>query len=295
MQNIEIGDVIARGGHSTLRIGRNRDTFESVAVKEIDLEVQYGMALYKNEVRILKAMAPHRNVPKFHSSSISSSEGVARVALEYIPFPDMTTFIEENGPLPENSVALIVSQMIDTWEHLRKSNVAHRDWKSDNIMINPSNLHIKLIDFGLGSSIAKDATSVESIGTPIYMAPEVLNVKKAFDISLGDLWSIGVIGLELLMGQQPFKKATDRKMLSKMQKKDKSSALSRCSQPLRDLLLALLEKSPRKRLQALTKVKLVKASLVKMAAPESPVPKKLLHCPRARTAPLITRPIEVGA
>jgi len=117
----------------------------------------------------------------------------------------MGEFIKKNGKNDEQQAAHILRQMVDAIATLTTSGVAHRDLKPDNIMINPDNLNIKLIDFGLGQTIEGEGAKDSSYrGTPIYMAPEVLKENKGYNVIKSELWSVGVIVYELMTGVQPF-------------------------------------------------------------------------------------------
>jgi serine/threonine protein kinase len=90
---------------------------------------------------------------------------------------------------------------------MRKVGVMHRDIKSENILINPSNLQIKLIDFGL-AFVKKFVTEEDKdfiyIGTPMYMPPDMLKKDKPYRLVASDLWSTGIVLLEMLRGSHPF-------------------------------------------------------------------------------------------
>eukprot|EP01128_Nolandella_sp_AFSM9_P001834 TRINITY_DN12240_c0_g1_i1.p1 TRINITY_DN12240_c0_g1~~TRINITY_DN12240_c0_g1_i1.p1 ORF type:complete len:247 (-),score=71.59 TRINITY_DN12240_c0_g1_i1:143-883(-) len=159
--------------------------------------------------------------------------------LPYLPFPTLQTFLEEKGPLSEADAIYVLAQMIDTINLLKNHGVAHRDVKADNIIINPDTLVIKFIDFGLGKAIVDEFTpSDQFIGTPIYMSPEILKRESAFWVVVADLWSVGVVFLEMLMGVHPFFGASSERHLLRMHSKFSYSQFSSKVQGLLDVLLA---------------------------------------------------------
>jgi len=97
------------------------------------------------------------------------------------------------------------------------SGVAHRDVKSDNIIVNPDTLAIKIIDFGLATLNASSLSAEDNqpIGTPVYMAPAVLTCesKKMYKLIASDLWSTGIVFWECLLGKHPFANVANKKEL----------------------------------------------------------------------------------
>lgn len=91
---------------------------------------------------------------------------------------------------------------------MKKAGVAHRDIKSENILIDPRTLRIRLIDYGLALCLpylSEGDTGDTYTGTPIYMAPDVLAKCRPYHIISSDLWSAGIVLMEMLLGYQPFK------------------------------------------------------------------------------------------
>lgn len=108
---------------------------------------------------------------------------------------------EKDKVFNESLVAEIIEKLLKAILHCHDQGIVHRDIKAENIMIGEDN-EIKLADFGLSHQCwAKNAKMKEMVGTPYYVAPEVLNGKYTFKC---DLWSIGVLTYILLSGYIPF-------------------------------------------------------------------------------------------
>eukprot|EP01128_Nolandella_sp_AFSM9_P005425 TRINITY_DN260_c0_g1_i6.p1 TRINITY_DN260_c0_g1~~TRINITY_DN260_c0_g1_i6.p1 ORF type:complete len:280 (-),score=48.06 TRINITY_DN260_c0_g1_i6:1032-1811(-) len=249
-QRVEIVSLIARGGNSAVHFGRNLDTFEPLAIKEIVLD-QNGRAVFSIERRLLGLLPPHKNVPPLLGHMKTQRKGY--LILPFLPFPNIQSFLSDRGALPEEDALYILAQMVEAVSFITRNGVAHRDIKAENIIINPDTLLIKLIDFGLGMKVDDEYTSsTQFIGTPIYMSPETLKRGSAFWVCVADLWSVGVVFLELLQGDHPFKGAKSEKHLLEMHRNLDISSYSRRS---RALLRLLLNEAPEERVEALDLVR----------------------------------------
>ena len=86
--------------------------------------------------------------------------------------------------------------------HCHSNNIAHRDLKPENVMYTEDGEDIKIIDFGLGKIAQEKTDSMRTlVGTPYYVAPEVLQGQYGFEC---DCWSLGVIMYTILSGYLPF-------------------------------------------------------------------------------------------
>lgn len=92
-------------------------------------------------------------------------------------------------------------QLIDAYRSLYENNIVHRDIKTDNILIKEN--VIKLADFGFSKTLKyQDDLMQTSLGSPLYMAPEVLN--NDVYSSKADLWSCAIILYQMLFGHTPY-------------------------------------------------------------------------------------------
>jgi MAP/microtubule affinity-regulating kinase len=92
--------------------------------------------------------------------------------------------------------------------YLHEHNIAHRDLKLDNVLLDMSTNAIKLIDFGFSTRVVKDQPQKMFCGTPNYMAPEITQ-KKEYSGMKTDVWALGVLLFVLCTGHFPFKSYTN--------------------------------------------------------------------------------------
>eukprot|EP01128_Nolandella_sp_AFSM9_P004680 TRINITY_DN213_c0_g1_i1.p1 TRINITY_DN213_c0_g1~~TRINITY_DN213_c0_g1_i1.p1 ORF type:complete len:293 (+),score=37.83 TRINITY_DN213_c0_g1_i1:676-1554(+) len=246
LNRVEVTGVIARGSSGAVHFGRDLDTFEPLAIKEINLTTS-GKAVFRMERTLLTKMPPHRNIPQLLGHHRTKKTGY--LVLPFLPFPTLQTYINTTGPIPEADAIYILAQMIETLTMMKDNGVCHRDIKGDNIIINPDTLLIKFIDFGLGLAVEDEYTHCDMfIGTPIYMSPEILKRDGPFWVVVSDIWSIGVVFLEMLRGNHPFVTAKSEEHLMDLHDERDFSQFSTRVKGLLDLLLS---PSPNERINAL--------------------------------------------
>ena len=153
----------------------------------------------------------------------------------------------------EFKCAFILNQIISAVYYLHSNNIVHRDIKPENILISNSNkdlLSIKLIDFGSCNYIKKNENFTLKVGSPYYIAPEVL--KHDYNNKC-DIWSIGVILYILLVGYPPFKAKNKNELFNKIKTGSYSMegpGWNRVSNQAKDLVTHMLEYDYNKRYSA---------------------------------------------
>jgi serine/threonine protein kinase len=142
----------------------------------------------KDEIETLKK-AQHKNIINFKEAYMTQAN--IHLVFEYFPHPILLNYIsnnncnsptllikrENNKKLNEDTVRKIFVQLLEVLFYLKKENIVHRDIKLDNIIINPNNLLLKVIDFGFGKIFKQNEFSDKMdliCGTLEYMAPEIL-------------------------------------------------------------------------------------------------------------------------
>lgn len=126
----------------------------------------------------------------------------------------LTKFMKDYGKcspqrpgLPEQTVLSIFRQLVSGLYELQCKGILHRDIKPDNILINEDTEEVKIVDFGL-ANFADMARTM--LGTPLYMAPELVVERKNTDSSRCDVWSLGLVLYEMLTGEPFFQEMAER-------------------------------------------------------------------------------------
>lgn len=235
---LTLGQTLGSGQYSVVRAGTKKDG-ESVAVKCIELSrVGKTLRFLRRELDIMRH-ANHPNIVKYLGCYRDSKT-------IYITMERCASSLKEKmllvGRLPEADVKKIARETISALSHLHELKIAHRDVKPENILLD-ANGAVKLVDFGL-SRYLKTEKEITIVGTPYYLAPEVLQGVYSFEC---DMWSVGVVLYYALFGAVPFK-ADDSNMLFQRIASSKPSFPMEASQDCVSFIQLLLSKNPKRRM-----------------------------------------------
>ncbi|KKA18433.1 Non-specific serine/threonine protein kinase [Rasamsonia emersonii CBS 393.64] len=161
-----------------------------VAIKQMDLRSQPRKELIVNEIIVMKD-SQHANIVNFLDSFLQEQSQELWVVMEFMEGGALTDVIDNNPVIQEDQIATICLE-----------NIIHRDIKSDNVLLDRVG-NVKITDFGfcakLTESRSKRATMV---GTPYWMAPEVVK-QKEYGPKV-DCWSLGIMAIEMIESEPPY-------------------------------------------------------------------------------------------
>jgi serine/threonine protein kinase len=201
------------------------------------------------------AQLNHPNIVTIYS--IGEYKEIPYLAMEYVVGRSLADVLAEEGRPEPGRAIRITCDLLLALEHAHAAGVVHRDVKPANIMFDAAAGRLKLADFGLAHSLTQSTklTVVGSLmGTPSYMAPEQAEGVTRPD-PRQDLFSVGVILFEMLVGALPFPGSNVLDVLSKIRRDpapDPCEANSAISRALADIVLHSLEKDPAHRFQSAT-------------------------------------------
>ena len=236
---------IGKGAFSSIYKAYNKYSKELVAVKEISLDTlnKYEKSI-KNETDIMKNLN-HPYIVKLYDTIIDEDTENVYLVMEYMGRGDFSKYLNKR-PLKEKFALKYLKQISQAMKYLLDNNIIHRDLKPQNILITDTG-NIKLTDFGFARYFDKDIMIQTICGSPLYMAPEIIKNKK-YDYK-SDLWSIGIIFYEMLMGEPPYKAKNIYQLIRKIENDNiEIPQKFRLSLQCQDLLYSLLEKDPVKRI-----------------------------------------------
>ncbi|XP_010613651.1 serine/threonine-protein kinase 33 isoform X1 [Fukomys damarensis] len=219
------GRTLGQGSFGMVFEAKDKETETKWAIKKVNKEKAGSSAvkLLEREVNILKSVK-HEHI--IHLEQIFETPKKMYLVMELCEDGELKEILDRKRHFSENETRWIIQSLASAIAYLHNKDIVHRDLKLENIMVkssfidanNEMNLNIKVTDFGLAVQKhgRSEAMLQATCGTPIYMAPEVIN---AHDYSQQcDIWSIGVIMYILLCGGPPFLANSEEKLFELIRK-----------------------------------------------------------------------------
>ena len=246
------GKKIGKGTFGNVYESKNLIFNNKVAMKVIPKNEKMDNIFIQNEIDILKKLS-HPNIVRIYE--FYESKNCFYLIDEFCPEGELFEYIN-NSKLNEQQLSSIFYQVFSGLKYLHENNILHRDLKPENILIfkketdlleKQEYFWIKIIDFGTAKIFRNDKNEDKVVGSPYYIAPEVLN--KDYNEKC-DTWSVGVILYMFLVGRPPFDGKNNIEIIHSIKHKNydqNNSKLLTHSPEVRDLISHLLEKDINKR------------------------------------------------
>ncbi|ERN08074.1 serine/threonine-protein kinase ATG1c isoform X1 [Amborella trichopoda] len=198
-----VGEQIGSGSYSVVWRATHRVHGYEYAIKEINME-RLNKKLQESllsEIVILKTIN-HPNIIRLHD--IIETSGRIHLVLEFCKGGDLSMYINRHGRVPQATAKHFLQQLAAGLQVLRENNVIHRDLKPQNLLLSTNDSHyvLKIADFGFARSLHPRGLAETLCGSPLYMAPEIMQFQK-YDAK-ADLWSVGAILYQLVTAKTPF-------------------------------------------------------------------------------------------
>ncbi|NXG90321.1 STK10 kinase, partial [Stercorarius parasiticus] len=229
---------------------KNKETGALAAAKVIETKSEDELEDYMVEIEIL-ATCDHRHIVKLLGAFYW--DGKLWIMIEFCPGGAVdATMLELDRGLTEPQIQVICRQMLEALHYLHSKKIIHRDLKAGNVLLTQDG-DIKLADFGVSAKNMKTLQKRDSfIGTPYWMAPEVVMCETMKDTPYdykADIWSLGITLIEMAQIEPPHHELNPMRVLLKIAKSDPPtlSCPSKWSLEFRDFLKTALDKNPETR------------------------------------------------
>ncbi|KAL6064146.1 STE/STE20/MST protein kinase, variant 3 [Balamuthia mandrillaris] len=210
-EQFELGDKLGQGAYGSVYKGKHKASGLVMAIKSMS-NLGPAAESVEKEIEILK-QCKHKHIVQYYGCCPKGK--TLWILMDFCGGGAVNDLMGKMSPpvLKEEQIAAILAESLRGLVYLHSKHIIHRDIKAANILLNEQG-RTKLADFGVSAQVKDHATVQTTVGTPLWMSPEVLDGESYNEKA--DIWSLGVTAIEMAEGEPPHQKESLMKAMAKI-------------------------------------------------------------------------------
>ncbi|KAI8971775.1 Pkinase-domain-containing protein [Mycotypha africana] len=237
---------VGKGAYGSVYKGIDTRSNKIIAIKVLNLDTEDDdVDDIQREISLLSQLthAKSQNITPYYGSFLNDTK--LWIIMDYAAGGSVRTIMKA-GNIEERYIAVITREVLLALSYLHRNQIIHRDIKAANILLTAEG-NVQLCDFGVAASNSFRRSTF--VGTPYWMAPEVIREGSSYDFK-ADIWSLGITIYEMAMGNPPLSNVEPMRAVSIIPKTAPPRLPDTFSQPIREFVESCLSEHPSERLNA---------------------------------------------
>ncbi|KAF9935217.1 hypothetical protein FBU30_006302 [Linnemannia zychae] len=196
-------ELVGRGAYGAVYKGVENATGQVVAIKVLNLDTEEeDVSDIQREIATLSQLknCDSQNITRYHGSFLNGTK--LWIVMDYAAGGSIRSLLQALTRIDEKCIAVIAREVLQALSYLHKHGIIHRDIKAANILLTDEG-RVQLCDFGVAGQVTTSLKRNSFVGTPYWMAPEVIREGQTYDFK-ADIWSLGITIYEIATGNPPF-------------------------------------------------------------------------------------------
>ncbi|KAG0205326.1 hypothetical protein BGX28_003034 [Mortierella sp. GBA30] len=260
-------ELVGRGAYGAVYKGIDNETKQVVAIKVLNLDTdEEDVSDIQREIATLSQLknCDSQNITRYHGSFLNGTK--LWIVMDYAAGGSIRSLLQALTKIDEKCIAVIAREVLQALSYLHKHHIIHRDIKAANILLTDQG-RVQLCDFGVAGQVTMNSLKRNSfVGTPYWMAPEVIKEGQTYDFK-ADIWSFGITIYEIATGNPPFADQDPMRAVSLIPKSRPAQLEGDWSPAMKEFVALCLHEEPNERPSA---EDLLKTKWIKSAGKSSP-------------------------